>query len=331
MLTRIKSIFTKEWLKKNAFSLAAYGGLVLCLIIFTVLPPIVTGISIWSPGPLKSIIKHITVYALMSTGAIFIYSLGFMDISIGAQLSMYALFIMLSQRMTGSIWIGVVLSIVTAVICGVTNGAVAALLELPSIITSLFLQFIIYGLNILLIQKLGGGQYVSITIAGTWMENFREPKVLVAIVVVVVLVAGYIYNYTSIGKTAKAIGANEKFVQQSGVNIIKYKVLMYLILGVCVVLASIVYVGLNGTADAKAGQGMEMVVMICLIMGGMPLKGGMKSKISAAILGSITYTLMSDGLHYLRINSSHINLFIGVIFVTVVLLTVRSKDKVLPR
>lgn len=331
MLTRIGSIFTKEWVKKNGFLLAAYGGLILCLVIFTVLPPIVTGISIWSPGPLKSIIKHITVYALMSTGAVFIYSLGFMDISIGAQLSMYALFIMLSHRMTGSIWIGVGLSIVTAVICGVTNGAVAALLNMPSIITSLFLQFIIYGLNIMLIVKLGGGQFFSITIGGTWMEVFREPKVLVVIVVVVALIAGYIYNYTSIGKTAKAIGANETFVSQSGVNVIKYKVIMYLILGVCVVLAAVVYVGINGTADAKAGLGMEMKVMICLIMGGMPLKGGMKSKISSAILGSVTYTLMSDGLHYLRINASYINLFIGIIFVAVVLLTVRSKEKVLPR
>lgn len=324
-------IFSKEWLQKNAFLLAAYGGLILCLIIFSVLPPMITGVSIWAAGPFKSIIKHITVYALMSMGAIFVYSLGYMDISIGAQLSMYSLLIMLSNMWTGSIWLGVLLCLVISVICGMVNGAVAVILKMPSIVTSLFLQFIIYGINILIIQKLGGGQYITMSIEGTWMSIFREPVMLIIVMAVVAVVTFYIFNYTRIGKNAKAIGANETFVQQSGVNTTKYKVVMYLILGICVVLASIVYVGLNGTADAKAGNGMEMTVMLCLIMGGMPLAGGMKSRISAALIGTITYTLVTDGLQYLQIEAKLVNLFVAIIFVLVVLLTCRKKGKTLPR
>ena len=324
-------IFSKEWLQKNAFLLAAYGGLILCLIIFSVLPPMVTGVSIWAAGPFKSIIKHITVYALMSMGAVFVYSLGYMDISIGAQLSMYSLLIMLSNSWTGSIWPGVLLCLVISVVCGMVNGAVAVILKMPSIVTSLFLQFIIYGVNILIIQKLGGGQYITMSIEGTWMSIFREPVMLIVVMAVVAVVTVYIFSYTRIGKNAKAIGANETFVQQSGVNTTKYKVVMYLILGICVVLASIVYVGLNGTADAKAGNGMEMTVMLCLIMGGMPLAGGMKSRISAALIGTITYTLVTDGLQYLQIEAKLVNLFVAIIFVLVVLLTCRKKGKTLPR
>ncbi len=324
-------IITKGWLQKNALSLAAYGGLILCLVLFTVLPPMVTGMSIWNPGPFKSIVKHITVNALMAMGAVFVYSLGYMDISIGAQLSMYALLIMLSNAWTGSILLGVVLSLVISVICGVVNGAVAVILNMPSIVTSLFLQFIIYGINILIIQKLGGGQYITMQIAGSWMNMFRKPTTLIIVMIIVAVITTYMFNYTRIGRNAKAIGANEIFVQQSGVNTTKYKVVMYLILGVCVVIASIVYVGLNGTADAKAGNGMEMTVMLCLIMGGMPLAGGMKSKISAALIGTVTYTLVTDGLQYLQIEAKLVNLFVAIIFVAVVLLTCRKKAKTLPR
>ena len=331
MGNQMSKIFTKEWIQKNALSLAAYGGLILCLIIFSVLPPMITGVSIWGPGPFKSIIKHITVYALMSMGAIFVYSLGYMDISIGAQLSMYSLLIMLSNTWTGSIWLGVLICLAISVVCGMVNGAVAVILKMPSIVTSLFLQFIIYGINILIIQKLGGGQYITMSIEGTWMSIFREPATLIVIMVVVAVVTAYMFNYTRVGKNAKAIGANETFVQQSGVNTTQYKVVMYLILGICVVLASIVYVGLNGTADAKAGNGMEMTVMLCLIMGGMPLAGGMKSRISAALIGTITYTLVTDGLQYLQIEAKLVNLFVAIIFVLVVLLTCRKKGKTLPR
>lgn len=324
-------MFSKEWIQKNALSLAAYGGLLLCLIIFTVLPPMITNVSIWSPGPLKSIVKHIAVYALMAMGATFVYSLGYMDISIGAQLSMYALLIMLSNSWVGNIWLGVALCLVISAICGLINGAVAVFLKMPSIVTSLFLQFIIYGINILIIQQLGGGQYITMSISGTWMEMFREPVVLIVIMAVSALVMTYLFNFTRIGKNAKAIGANEDFVRQSGVNTTLYKVIMYLIVGVCVVLAAIVYVGLNGTADSKAGSGMEMQVMLCLIMGGMPLAGGMKSRISSALIGAVTYTLVTDGLKYLQIDVRLVNLFVAFIFVVVVFLTCRKSGKVLPR
>lgn len=324
-------LLSKSWIQKNAYALAAYSGVVLCLVIFSLLPPLVTGVSIWSTGPFKSIVKHITVYALMSMGAVFVYSLGYMDISIGAQLSMYSLLIMLSNRWVGNIWLGVLISLAIAVLCGLINGAVAVILKMPSIVTSLFLQFIIYGVNILIIQELGGGQFITMSISDTWMAVLREPAVLIAIMAVLAIIATYIFRFTRIGKTAKAIGANEVYAHQSGVNTTKFKVIMYLILGVFVVIAAIVYVGLNGTADAKAGLGMEMTVMLCLILGGMPLTGGMNAKMSSALLGAITYTLLTDGLQYLRIEAKLVNLFVAIIFVIVVLLTCRKKGKVLPR
>lgn len=320
-----------EWLRKNALNIAAYAGLVLCLIVFSVLPPLITGSSIWLPGPFKTIIKHVTIYAVMSIGATFVYSLGFMDISIGAQLSMYALLMLLSIQNYGNILPGAIASLVISIICGTINGAVAVILKMPSIITSLFLQFIIYGINILIIQKLGGGQYISVGIKGTWLEIFREPVPLIIVMVIMALLMGYIFNFTCIGKYTKGIGANEEFVKQSGVNTTFYKVIAYLILGVCVVIAAIVYTGMNGTADSKAGNGMEMSVMLCLILGGMPLSGGMKSRISASLIGAFTYTLIVDGLQYLQIEAKMVNIFVAIIFVAVVLITCRKKGRVLPR
>lgn len=327
----IKNIFTKEWVREHALDIMAYAGMILCLIIFTVLPPMVSGVSIWMAGPFKSLIKHMTIFVVLSMGSVFVYSLGYMDISIGAQLSMYALLIMSSNMHLGSIWPGVILSVVISVLCGIINGAVAVFLKMPSIITSLFLQFIILGVNIMLIQKLGGGQYISMTINGTWLEAFREPTVLIAIMLILAIVTTLIFRYTRIGKNLKAIGANEEFVKQSGINTTQYKVIAYLLLGVCIVLAALIYVGLNGTADSKAGSGMEMIVMLCLILGGMPLSGGMRSKIRSAIIGAATYTLMTDGLKYLSIEARLINLFVAFIFVIVVLITCRKNGRMLPK
>lgn len=327
----VRTVFSRPWLQEHALDIAAYAGLALCLLIFTVLPPALAGVSIWDPGPFKALVRHVAVYAILSTGAVFVYSLGYMDISIGAQLSMYALLMILSNQNLGSIWPGVAASVVITVLCGIVNGAVAVALRMPSIITSLFLQFIIYGFNIVIIQTLGGGQFISMTVSGSWLEKLREPVVLIPIIASIALVVWYLFRFTKIGKYTKAIGANEEFVRQAGVQTVKYKLAAYLILGLCTVAAALVYVGLNGTADSKAGNGMEMIVMLCLILGGMPLSGGMKSKTSSAIVGAVTYTLITDGLQYLRIEARMINLFVAMIFVAVVLFTCRKDGRLLPK
>jgi ribose transport system permease protein len=108
---------------------------------------------------------------------------------------------------------------------------------------------------------------------------FKETWLMVLVLIVEVLIVTYLFNYTKFGKYAKAIGANPVAAQQSGINIVKYKIIAYVIMGICVVVASLFQMGYTGSASDSTGTGFEMNVMVALILGGD----------TAALICEITY------------------------------------------
>jgi ribose transport system permease protein len=89
--------------------------------------------------------------------------------------------------------------------------------------------------------------------------------------------------------------------------------------------------GYTGAASDSTGTGYEMNVMVSLILGGMPLKGGMKSRLSCAVIGSLTFSLLAVGLPIIGVPTNMTFLIKAVIFLVVVLITCRQKGGALPR
>ena len=125
-----------DFLKKHIYDITSYMGLVLVAVLFV----------IFNNGPrfmynLSSVLQSASVYAVIALGAVFVYSMGFMDVSIGQQVGVYAILMILIGNKVGGvpgIIVGFLAVLVLALICGAINGAVAVWLGLPSIVTSLF-------------------------------------------------------------------------------------------------------------------------------------------------------------------------------------------------
>jgi ribose transport system permease protein len=154
---------------------------------------------------------------------------------------------------------------------------------------------------------------------------------MILVLVVEVVLISFLFNYTRFGKNAKAIGANKLVAQQCGINIVTYKVICYVIMGICVVIAAMFQMGYTGSASDSTGTGFEMNVMVALILGGMPLSGGMSSKVSCALIGSFTYALLDVGLPLIGVPSEMTFFIKAIIFLVVVLITCRKKNGTLPR
>ncbi len=341
MKERVRGIFTKEWLEVHGNDVFAYSGLVLCILVFSILPPILRGINILDPAGLafKSIVKDGVMYSILAAGAVFVYSLGAMDISVGAQISMYAILLIHTYNVGGSsigALVGcVALIFVIAMVCGITNSVIANVLEMKPIITSLILQFLIYGIASVVIN-IWNPASIAITfdigtVAMTHFAPLGNVWVQVGIMVGCLLLFTVLFNYTKIGHYVKAIGANQDCARQMGISLVKYRMLAYMIFGVAIVVASLLFVANTGTTTSNGGKGYEMKIMISLIIGGMPLSGGMKSKISSAVIGGFTYALITRSFIYIGVPDKYTTVFVALIYIVVVLLTCRSKDKVLPR
>ena len=315
------------WIKGHSSDLAAYGGLVVCLIVFSVVPPFF-GENIWSGEKLATLISNVVVIALMSVGAVFVYSLGHMDVSIGRQIGLYATLMVLLGNKTGSLIPGIVLSAAIAAGIAVINGSAGQLLKIHPIIPSLVFMFILMGTSTMTHTMIGSRSKSLETID---CSVFRNPLLLFLVIVIEVVIVSYLFKFTKFGKYARAIGANETTAEQCGVNLLKYKIISYLIMNACVVLAAVFQMGYTASASEATGTGYEMNVMVALILGGMPLSGGMKSRVSCAVVGALTYSLLDVGLPLIGVPNNLTFTIKAVIFIVVVLITCRKKSGVLPR
>lgn len=326
-MTEAKKFDAMAWVKAHAMDLAAYGGLVVCIIIFTIFPPFF-GENMWSAAKLSTLMSNVIVTALLSVGAVFIYSMGCMDISVGGQVGLYATIIVMMGNMTGSLIPGIIVSLVVALFIGVVNGATGQLLHIYPIISSVVFMMVLNGLRSIIYNSLGTR---NIVLSGVEYRMFRSPVLMVVVLVIEFLIVSLLFNYTKLGKNAKAIGANPTAAEQSGIHPILYRVLPYLVFGCCVVTASVFQMGYTGSASDSTGTGFEMNIMVALILGGMPLSGGMRSRVSKAVVGAFTFSLLEVGLPLIGVPNTMTFFVKAVIFIIVVLITCRKHSGTLPR
>ena len=104
-----------------------------------------------------------------------------------------------------------------------------------------------------------------------------------------------------------------------------------MIAGLCFVVASVFQMGYTGSASDSTGTGFEMNIMVALILGGMPISGGMRSRISAAVVGAFTFSILDVGLPMIGLPTRMTFIVKAVIFLIVVLMTSRKKDGALPK
>lgn len=165
-----------------------------------------------------TVLQTVAPYAIISLGSVFVYSMGFMDVSVGQQVGVYAiLYILISNKMGGTtkgVVVAFIVVLAIALACGAFNGAVAVWLGLPSIVTSLFLMFFFTGAQLLLMEGTGNTS-ISIQAKIKPMDRNEYTIMLIIAIVVVALLVGYFFKYTKFGKYTKAIGANEVVAEQS--------------------------------------------------------------------------------------------------------------------
>ncbi len=308
--------------KEKIIQFIPYIALSLVILIFF----ITSEGKLFSPYNIRIVLQQTVALSIVCIGAVFIFSLGNMDISIGACIGLCTLIEAMVINATGSLFLGFLLALLLALTFGAINGAVSTWLGLPSVITSLFLMFV------------GGGFQTIITMKTNTIKVdydfslFKETWFQILALVVIFAIAYYVFYYTKLGKYTCSIGANASCASQSGISIMKYKVYAYLILGVCIAIASVFVLSRTASSSRLTGDGYHMDVMVALILGGMPLSGGMKSKLSSALLGPFTYILLTNGLTLSGVSVNQVPFIKAVIFAILVIITCSKKEnKVLPR
>ena len=316
--------------RSNKNTLIRYGLLILVVIIFSA----ATGGRLFSSYSISSIISQLTPLMIMCVGMMFVFSHGNLDIAEGAVIAICALMsIEIINALGGSaggIILAFVLNVAVCEVLYVGSIFLSIKTRILSTIASLAIMFTARGLVTFFISRTTGSFRLDDSSA---LSLFQETWFMILIMVLVALAGWFIFTYTRIGKYSRAIGDNPLSAAQSGANVNVTKYICYAIAGFCVALSTMFYLSRTGSVTQNFGSGREMDVMISLILGGMLLSGGSKSRMSAAIVGSITYILLTNGLSQLGIPDMYVSFVKGVVFLVMIGFTLRRQAsvKALPR
>lgn len=327
-----KKFNLKDFFKLHKFEVFAYAGFLLCLIVFSILPPIINGVSIWDKGPFNNFIKKVTPLLIVGIGATFIYSMGAIDISVGYQAAVYGAIAVVIANATGSYILGFGTILIIGILCAAFNSVIGAYVKLPAVMSSVILMQLFSGISTLIQDKFGN---TTIGITNSAVKNgilwAKNQTIVLISIVVLCIIATYILSFTKLGKRARAIGANKKAADQAGAKLLITRMIAYGVFSIFLCISAFFLTARIGAMPMAATENFQMDIMIMLLMGGVPLKGGMKVRLSGSVVGCLTYNLISTGMTYCSVPQSYIMITQAIIFVVIIAFTCRTNEDYLPR
>jgi hypothetical protein len=117
----------------------------------------------------------------------------------------------------------------------------------------------------------------------------------VIIFLAIALAGAFITQNTTLGRYLYAIGGNPDAARLSGINIRKYLLVVFCMMGVLTGVASLIYTARVGSASPDAGQLLELDAIAACVIGGTSLMGG-RGTVFGAILGALIMASLDNGM-----------------------------------
>ena len=263
-----------------------------------------------------NVLTRTAFIGIIAVGMCFVIISGGIDLSVGSMAALIAgVTILLMNKLVPLGWPPVALVVVgmaTAVLLGALFGLAHGLLITrgriePFIVTlgtlGIFRAYLTYFAD-------GGALALDNDLADAYGPVYYGSLLGVPIPVwVFALVAiggALLLNRTAYGRYVQAIGSNEQVARYAAVDVDRTKVLTYALLGVCVGIATLLYVPRLGSASPTTGLLWELEAIAAVIVGGTALRGGAGS-IGGTVIGAILLSVISNILNLTSIISVYLN------------------------
>ena len=148
----------------------------------------------------------------------------------------------------------------------------------------------------------------------------------VIIFLAIALAGAFITQNTTLGRYLYAIGGNPDAARLSGINIRKYLLVVFCMMGVLTGVASLIYTARVGSASPDAGQLLELDAIAACVIGGTSLMGG-RGTVFGAILGALIMASLDNGMSLKNVEPYMQNIIKGAILVAAVGLDMAGRKR----
>ena len=283
-----------------------------------------------SAGNVSNILARSSFIGIVAIGATFVITTGGIDLSVGSMaafisgcmiLLMNALMSTFDSLIT-IIFLAIIASAAIGALAGMINGLLTTKAKIEAFIVTLGTMGIYRSLVTYMAD--GGTLSLNFTIGDVYSEVYYGTLLGLPYpvwVFLAVAIIGYVLlNMTVFGRHCLAVGSNESVAHYSAINVDRVKTATYILQGLCVSIATIIYVPRLGSASGQTGILWELEAIAAVIIGGTMLKGGY-GRIWGTVVGALILTLIGNILNLTDAVSNYLNGAVqGVIVIVAVYL-----------
>lgn len=283
-----------------------------------------------APGNITNVLARSAFIGMIAVGMTFVITAGGLDLSVGSMAAFLAGIAIIGMNAAlpgmgenwGTILVGMGVAMLGGILAGYLNGALITKARIEPFIVTLGTM----GIFRSLVTWLADGGTLSLDYG---LRTLYRPVYYGGIgwitwpIITFALVAfagEWIMRHSRFGRHVEAIGSNDRVARYSAIDVNRIRLMTYMLLGLLVGVATVLYVPRLGSASGSTGVLWELEAIAAVIIGGTALKGG-TGRVWGTVVGVLILSLIDNILNLADLVSPYLNGAIqGVIIVLAVVL-----------
>jgi simple sugar transport system permease protein len=301
-----------RFVSKNRRALSALLVFVIVMLIFIMLNPRV----FLNPIIYRSIFRTLPMGLAMTVPLVFVIVSGEIDLSFGAVIGLGAWTFAASVQAGWNPFLGAFMSLLVGACAGLLNGLIVTRIGLSSLVSTLATGFFFRGLIFVGTEGNGiplahlRGTPIYKTFAGSL---WGIPSNMIW-AILLALIGLFLFNSHIFGARICCIGDNQQSALEMGINVTVIKSLAFVYVGITAGAVGVLFAMLNQAFYPGSGDGLVMIVLASVFVGGTPTWGGVGT-VAGAIFGACTVGVIQSGILAAGVSHLWTQFFYGLVII----------------
>lgn len=277
-----------------------------------------------TPNNLTNISRQLAVTTILAFGQTMLIISGMLDLSQGSVLALSGVFAVSAYKATGNLLIAVLVGILTGVVCNIVNAIMISTFKAPPFIATLAMLTMARGVALLYTKGQNLLQLGDFVVFGQGSAGVVPIPII--FLVVVAIFTWYILKHTRFGRSLYAVGGNEEASVASGINVHKVKYTAFIINGIFVGLAGVLFMSRVNAGLPNGAVGYEFTALTAAIIGGTSFSGGIGTA-AGTLAGAFIVGFLDNIMNLASVDSYMQQIVRGAIIALAVIYDIRSKNR----
>jgi inositol transport system permease protein len=323
--------------KNNNFSLAkctAFLGkysIFVILILAIIISSLLSENFLTVPN-LTNVLRQNSVVTILAFGETMLIIAGLIDLSSGAVFAVSGVIAIFVYKATGSLALSFGTGLVLGVLFNILSGLMVSIWRTPPFIATLAVTTIARGFVLLITAGQSVYQIGQFVVLGQGsIPSINTPfmfhiPIPIIFMVLMLIVTWYVLNQTRLGRSFYAIGGNEEAANASGIKVARTKFTCYVINGLLVGLAGVLFMSRVNAGIPNAGVSYEFEALTAAIIGGTSFSGGIGTALGT-LAGSLIVGILNNIMNLMGVNPYVQQIIKGAIIALAVIMDIWAKNR----